>query len=204
MQSGHLSKGYIDSMEQKIKKEFRFTLKLPVIFTAASLAHHGVLCFKDKKRQDFSLKNVDLGSIPNGQLGSLAACIEDPTKGNIQNANSLRIENVTNCDFIGLMDNVKIVDLFLAKMTLFTEETKSLVRAMNSGRIRWLMFGKEGEVTLDINTILVQYKGEGKCTRIQALGENAKKYRNDIKKLAMQIGWIVKKDYDDEMEIIRK
>ena len=68
-----------------------------------------------------------------------------------------------------------------------------------------LDFGTQDFGTSDLGlTILVQYKGEGKCTRIQALGENAKKYRNDIKKLAMQIGWIVKKDYDDEMEIIRK
>ena len=198
-------------MEQKIQKEFRSYPKLPVILTAASLAQHGVLCFNEGKTKEVCLKNVDLGSIPIGQLGALAACIEDPTRGNIQSARRLKIQNVTNCDFIDLLDNVKIVDLVLDKMTLFTEDTKALVRAMNSGRVRVLTLAlqylgkeKKGEVSLDINTILVQYKGEGKCTAIQAFGENVKKYGDDIKKLAMQIGWIVKRDYHDEMEIIRK
>ena len=100
-------------MEQKIKKEVGRSPKLPVILTAASLAHHGVLRFNEKRTQEVCLKNIDLGSIPIGQLGALAACIEDPTRGNIQSAHRLRIENVTNCDFINLLDNVKIVDLFL-------------------------------------------------------------------------------------------
>ena len=203
MKSGHLPKGYIDSMEQKIKKEVGRSPKLSVILTAASLAHHGVLRFNEKGTQGVCLKNVDLGSIPIEQLGALTACMEDPTRGNIQSARSLRIENVTNCDFINLLDNVKIVDLILDKVTLSTEETEALVRAMSSGRVRVLRFEKR-EVSLDFNTILVQYKGEGKCTAIKALGENAKKYGNDIKKLAMHIGWKVNRDYHDEMDIIRK
>ncbi len=118
--------------------------------------------FNKKGTQEVCLKNVDLGSIPIGQLGALAACIEDPTRGNIQNARRHRIENVTNCDFIDLLDNVKIVDLILDKVTLSTEETKALVRAMSSGSVRKLWFAwekKKMEVSLDINTIFVQYKG---------------------------------------------
>ena len=111
--------------------------------------------------------------------------------------------NVTHCDIISLMDNVKWVSLILDKVTLFTEETKSIVRAMNSGKIKSLFLRKKG-VSLDISTMMVQYKGEGKCEKITALDESAKKYRDDIKKWAMQMGWIVKKDYHDEVEIVRR
>ena len=199
MQSGHLPKGYIESMEKKVKDKMRLSPKLPVILTAASLAQHGVLSSITK---ELSLTNVDLGSVPTGQLGSLAACIEIP-RGNVGSAHRLWIENVTHCDIIGLMDNVKWVSLILDKVTLFTEETKSIVRAMNSGKIKSLFWGKKG-VSLDISTMMVQYKGEGKCEKITALDESAKKYRDDIKKWAMQMGWIVKKDYHDEVEIVRK
>ena len=74
---------------------------------------------------------------------------------------------------------------------------------MNSGKIKSLFLGKKG-VSLDISTMMVQYKGEGKCEKITALDESAKKYRDDIKKWAMQMGWIVKKDYHDEVEIVCK
>ena len=188
-------------MEEKIQRQIRLTLKkLPVILTAASLANHGVLV---SIKKGLSFKNVDLGSVPAGQLGSLAACLKDPTKGNIQSANGLGIENVTNCDFISIMDNVEIVDLLLDKVTLLNEDTKSIARAMTSGRVRVLTLGKEG-VTLDINTMLVNYKGEGRCSAIKAFGESAKKYKNDIKKWAMHMGWKVKNDYRDEIEIVRK
>ena len=198
MQSGHLPRGYIESMEKKVKDKMRLTPKLPVILTAASLAQHGVLVSITK---ELSLSKVDLGSVPTGQLGSLAACIEVP-RGNVGSAHTLRIENVTNCDIIGLIDNVKWVRLVLyEKVTLSTEETKSIVRAMNSGRIKELFLGKKG-VSLDINTMMVQYKGEGKCAVIKALDESARKYGNDIKKWAMQMGWVVKRDYDDEVEIV--
>ena len=66
---------------------------LPEITTAASLAHHGLLC----SVMWMWLRDVDLASVPAQHLASLASCV----------MRSVGINNVRNCDIISILNHVK-------------------------------------------------------------------------------------------------
>ena len=93
---------------------------LPEITTAASLAHHGVL---DSVCQMY-LRDVDLAFVLAEHLASLTRCV----------MGRVIIENVRNCDLISILDNVKCKWLSILSLchTLSSEETRALVRAMES------------------------------------------------------------------------
>ena len=85
----------------------------------AALAHH--------KHIQFNLDyirlqgHVDLGIVPTHHQASLVSSIR-----------ILRIENVTGCHLVTLLDNVQCEKLQIMSQSLEREETQALVRAMES------------------------------------------------------------------------
>merc|ERR1719195_1361369 len=96
------------------------------------------------------LDGLDLASIPAEHLASLVSFV----------TRNVDIINVRNCDLINILDNIKSKVLRISSMTLNSEETRALVRAMES-RVERVILGFEGEVILDIRA-LTQYSGQGK------------------------------------------
>ena len=124
---------------------------LKEITNAARLAYHGMLGFVD----DMGLRDVDLASVPVEHLASLASCV---TK-------LLVIDIVRNCDLTSILNNLKSELLFIYSQTLTTEETRALVRAMES-RVETVLLAGKGEVKLDIRA-LTQYSGQRKCEEVK-------------------------------------
>ena len=135
------------------------------ISTAASLASHGLLSYLDI----ISLCNVDLESVPDEGLASLVSCVE----------RSVRIENVNNCNII--LDSVKSKWLTIKKQTLTSEETRTLVRAMES-KVEKVQLGLSGaeDVTLDV-AALTQYSGKGKCETVYCENIFIDKYEAELR-----------------------
>ena len=130
--------------------QIRYAGLLHKISTAASLAHHGLLSYLEI----MTLRDVDLRSVPDESLASLVSCVE----------HSVRIENVNNCNII--LDSVKSKWLTIQKQSLTSEETRTLVRAMES-KVEIVEFGLYGGdgATLDV-AALTQYSGQGKCQTV--------------------------------------
>ena len=121
-----------------------FIVRLALITCAAALAHHGLLDNIDC----VNLVEVDLSTVPAQHLVSL-----------ISNVTRLvYINYVIGCDLLTLIDSVKCKVLLLFSQCLGREETKALVRSMESGVERVRLF----DVDLDMETLL-EFSGRGKC-----------------------------------------
>ena len=151
-----------------------FPESLSKIVTAASLAHHGML----DSVQGIFLKNVDLASVPAEHLASLASCV---TMG-------VGIYNVNNCDLTSILGSVKCKWLVISRQILSSEETRALVRAMESGA-EVVELGVWGEMSLDI-TALTQYSGQGKCEWVRCYYDTARKYMEEVRSWAAKINWV--------------
>ena len=134
----------------------------PDFTTTASLIHHG---FMDSFMV-MILEDLDLVSVPAEHLASLAASVTEEAN----------ISNVTNCDLTPFLDNIKCNMLYIKNQRLGTEETRALVRAMES-HVDTLRL----EVKLDIRA-LTQYTGEGKCQFVLLDVKTRKKYRRKIRR----------------------
>ena len=128
-----------------ITGNFTSNPRLSDITCAASLAHHGLL----GSVQVMELLDVDLTSVPAEHLASLVSSVTGRVK----------IQNVSGCHLIKILDSVKSKDLGIYRQSLGSEETQALVRAMES-RVEYVRLF--GEVTLDIR-VLMEYSGQGKC-----------------------------------------
>ena len=161
----------------------------PEISTAASLAHQGLL----DSVKDMYLKDEDLASVPAEHLASLAACVTE----------RVIINNVSNCDLISILDNVKCPDLYISNQTLSSEETRALVRAMEA-QVEVVSLGNMGEVILDIKA-LTQYSGQGKCNWLEYDNDNAYTYTcsEELRSWAEKINWRVSK-YDGDFFVVWK
>ena len=124
---------------------------LPEIFTAAKLAHHGML----GAVRDMRLRDVDLGSAPVEHLASLASCV----------TRRVTIENVSNCDIVNILDSVKCQWLYISGQTLSSEENQAMIRALDSG-VEKVHLDSVGEASLDIKA-LSQYRKQGKTMKLQ-------------------------------------
>ena len=149
---------------------------LPEIVTAASLAHHGLM----DSLEEITLWDVDLASVPAEHLASLASCVTD----------FVGINNISNIDLMPVLDNMKCEVLSINSQSLRSEETQSLVRALESN-VTGLVLGHYGEVSLDITT-LTQYSGQGKCRRVVCWRANADMYREELVTWAQRVNWAVK------------
>ena len=67
---------------------------------------------------------MDLASVHVEHLASLFSCV--------MVTYNVCIINVSNCNLVSILDSVKSEDLFISKQRLSSEETRVLVRAMES------------------------------------------------------------------------
>ena len=103
-------------------------LFLEEILDAASLAHHGLITSLGK----MELCNVNLSSVPAEQLTSLASCVKGFWK----------IENVSGCDLVSLLDSLQCGVLKIKSQKLRKEEIQAIVRAMKVRRLNTLILIK--------------------------------------------------------------
>ena len=161
---------------------------LCMIVTAASLAHHGML----GSVQSMRLSDVDLSSVPAEHLASLASCVTW----------TVDIYNVSNCDLVSILDSVKCEWLFISSQSLSSEETRALVRAMESG-VEEVELGYRGDVSLDI-TALTQYRGKGECWSVRCYNNIAGiRYRVKVRMWARRIRWRALDVFNDHIYITR-
>ena len=158
------------------------------ILTAASLAHHGLLGSVERMR----LVDVDLASVPTKHLAALASCV---TKG-------FNIRNVTNMDLGPFLDNVKCKWLGISRQSLSSEETRALVRAMES-HVESVRLGFWGEVTLDIMALHHYSSGQGRCRRVELLNDTARRYREEVRTWSRRINWVVKQP-ETEITLLKR
>ena len=125
------------------------TVRLALITCAAALAHHGLLDNIDK----VNLVEVDLSTVPAQHLVSL---ISNVTK-------HVCINGVSGCDLLTLLDSVKCEELLLFSQCLGLEETKALMRAMES-HLKELVLCK---VETPYMEALVEYSKHVKCYLLQ-------------------------------------
>ena len=111
------------------------------------------------------------------------------------------IRNVSNTDLTSILECCKREHLHINKQSLSTAESRGVVWAM--ANVEEVALGDWGEVTLDINT-LVTYGGRGKCERVEFYHETARKYREDVRRLAQRISWTVTTDKKEELIIEKK
>ena len=155
---GILPTDVLKSLAERVKSKLDFRRVdfyvdpfLTRITTLASLAHHGIL----GSMRCLWMIDLDLASVPNEHLVSLVSCLTE----------YLYIKNVSNCNIISILDSVKSEKLHIDNQSLSSEETRALVRAMESG-VMEVKLGFSEEVSLDM-TALTQYNGQGKCVRVQ-------------------------------------
>ena len=178
-------KGNIRIQAESLAAQIMDNLPDPEITTAASLAHHRLL----SSVQSMRLSDVDLSSVPAEHLASLASCVTW----------TVDIYNVSNCDLVSILYSVKCEWLFISSQSLSSEETRALVRAMESG-VEVVRMGDWGEMSLDIRA-LTQYSGQGKCGHVSCHYETANKYREEVRAWARRFNWTVLVDMDDELII---
>ena len=141
------------------------------ITRAASLAHQGHL----GSLYRISLQDVNLSYIPAENLASLVSSVE----------RDVDIRNVSGCGLVTILNSVKIEQLHIRRQSLDSEESRALVRAMES-RVREVELLEE--VTLDI-TALMEYSGQGKCGQVECYYDSASRYREDFRTLAQNKNW---------------
>ena len=131
------------------------------------------------------LVDVDLASVPAEHLASLASCV----------TRTINIANVSNCDLISIRDNLKCDRLVISEQTLSSEETRALVRAMES-HLEDVWLGEWGDdLSLDI-TALTQYNGQGQCLEVVWYNNAADKYSLYLNSWAKMINWGASVDDD--------
>ena len=138
-----------ESLARRVKEKITNTNLPEIITCASSLAHHGLLGSVD----EMVLGDIELTSVPTEHLTSLTSSV---TK-------SVNIWKVSGCDLATILDSVKSKVLSIIGLSLGSEETQALVRAMESGVEEVRLFGG---VTLDIR-VLMEYSGQGKCKEVR-------------------------------------
>ena len=163
-------------------------LSLQDIRCAASLANKGLL----GNVEHLTLKDADLSSVPVQNLASLVACVRS----------SVYIEDVGGCDLLKILESVRSRGLIICRQSLNSEETKTLVKALetNMELFSWSGYGEQ-ENTLDI-TAMTQYSGLGKCNRIFIV--KAANYKEQFRTWAEGKDWeMFEEDGDDLFQMIR-
>ena len=128
------------------------------------------------------LSYVNLTSVPAEHLSSQASCVTE----------SVKIHNVRGCGLITILNNVKSKELSFWSQSLGSEETRALVRAIES-RVEKVEL--DCGVTLDIR-VLMDYNGQGKCRKVK----DRDRYSEQLKTWARGRNWTV--TCDDEFFFI--
>ena len=170
---GILPSGVMERLAERVKGRIaNANSSLQVITSAASLAHQGLL----GPVEQIWLRDVNLTSVPPEHIASLISSV----------TRWVRVRKVSGGDLVTILDSVKSQQLVIYEQSLGRQETKALVRAMES-RVEWVMLG---EVTLDIKT-LTKYKGQGKCLMVDCFADAAAQYIKQLKTWAKRIRWRV-------------
>ena len=149
---------------------------LHLIACAGSLAQVGLDL---GSRADWELSD-DLTSVPTEQLAFLVSRVTE----------FFSLNNVSGCDLITVLNNVKSKRLNAKDQSLGSEETQALVQAMES-RVETLWL--HDKVTLDIS-ILMEYSGQGKCRKVECYRDAARTYRYQLRTWATSRNWTVTKN----------
>ena len=144
-----------------------------MINCAAGLAYHRLL----GSEQVMVLRNVDLTSVPTEHLASLASSV----------TGIVSINNLCGCNLVTILDSVKSQVLLIRSQSLVSEETRALVRAMETG-VKIVRLYRE--VTLDIRD-LMGYSGHGKCREVVCYRarDTADRYREKLRTWATSKNW---------------
>ena len=181
-----------EQLREKLKL-FQSMHSLQDIRCAASLANKGLL----GNVEALKLEDADLSSVPAQNLLSLVACVRFVVK----------IENDRGCDLLKILESVRSSWLKIRRHSLDTEETKTLVKALetNLERFYWWGYG-EGSTPPDI-TAMTQYSGLGKCKHMSFVNMNfvnGAKYKEQFRTWAEGKDWeMFEEDEDDLFQMIR-
>ncbi len=177
---GILTPGLLARLAERVKEQINgYFSFMPVITCAASLAHHGLL----GSLQEIKLEDVDLTLVPSEHLASLFSCVTE----------LVNIWNFSGCTLIIILDSVKSEVLSISTQSLGIEETRALVRAMESCVKE---VDLDEEVTLDIG-VLMEYSGQGKCSKVDCYENTAGRYRKQLRAWAASRNWEVTHDTGD-------
>ena len=178
----------LQSLVTRIKKKPFVYQSIDDIRTAASLAHLGLL----RSNKMWMFQDMDLNSVPADHLASLVSCV----------TNRVVMLNVSNTgsDLVSFLDSVKSRELVIGSQSLSSEETRALVRAMES-RVTQVSLGKGGEVSLV--TALSQYSGRGRCWRVSCYDDTRDKYRAEVASWARRMNWRVTVENEFKITIKR-
>ena len=172
------------------------------ITCAASLAHHGLL----GSVEQMQLGDWNLTSIPAEHLTSLVSSVtetvvihrqgEPITKWKVcERGGPLilkKIWMIIPCDLVTIIDSVKSEELLISKQSLGSEETRALVRAMESRVERVFL-----NVNVDLDIMeLIEYSGQGKCWRVEWNMDSAAIYWEPLNTWAKNSNWKVTLDYN--------
>ena len=152
---------------------------------AASLAQQGHL--RSVKR--IRLLDMNLSSVPAENLATLVSSVTA----------RVDIQNISGSCLVTILDSVKSERLYIRHQSLDSEETRALVRAMET-RVEevWLY----EEVTLDIR-VLMEYSGQGRCRWVECKDANTKdRYMEDLMTWATRRNWEVNSVTDDYFCIV--
>ena len=127
-----------------------------------------------------TLRDVDLSPVPARNLASLASGV----------TSYLHIENVSGCDLVSLLTNIKCHQLDIRTHSLRREETQALVQAMESGVEKVDLCDK---MALDLEA-LAGYSGQGRCREVELRGDTAARYREELRTWARNRNWKVRMD----------
>ena len=188
---GILDIGLIGGLVERIKNPRGFSSRspsdLPEIKCAASLARYNLL----GPVRGLTLSGVDLTSMPADNLASLVSCVTE----------SVDIKDVSGCGLLTTLDCVKSKLLTIREQSLDSEETRALVRAMES-RMRQVVYLVDR--TLDIRAVM-EYSGQGKCWVVVMFDHDTKsRYEEDLRTLAQNRNWQVNEGSGGWFEIHKK
>jgi len=177
---GILDTNKIERLTERFRKVFEegsiYMEKIDVLTCGASLANHGLL----NSVKDMRLLSVDLSQVPTEVMASLVSCV----------TRSITILNVTGCDMVSLLSSLKCQWLSIEGHSLGREDTRALVRAMES-QVETVTLWRG--VTLDIE-VLVEYSGQGLCRRVGLWVDTAERYREDLRTWTKRRNWKVAVD----------
>ena len=152
----------------------------------AILAHKGLLV-----SETLELVNVNLASIPAHHLTALISSV----------TSIVSIDGVSGCDLVTLLDSIRCRRLLVENQSLGTEETKAMVKAMETCLEKLYLYGD----VVDVDT-LNKYSGHGKCCEVTS-------YKSDDRELVAELreglrswiskGWEVSFDCPTLFEIKR-
>ena len=174
---GFLDSGVIGTLVRRVREEIECRGDSePEITCAASLAHHRLLSSVNYMR----LTNVDLTSVPAEHLASLVSSVTV----------RVDIKSVSSCGLVTILDSVNSNKLGIIDQNLDSEETRALVRAMESVVKRVEL---HRGVTLDIRAMM-EYSGQGKCREVWCYDDTVAKYRDQLRTWVTSRNWTVTND----------